>query len=330
MTQTGEQLTPKGEFNLHRDSTFAFNKNIGLSYGINLEERTKIEIVVSDPAETERATYQMVFVLKGNLRFLKKKENICFGKIGTHQHNLCKVSYNSTKLILEDRDDEVICINLSEHFLKRYLPENHYVHTHFNSGEESVMLSSVNMQLTPDISSILLRLSNSHSTNAYEQLLLESRVIELMALQMSQYEHLQLNESSVSVKKEEEERMYEARNILVNHSGEQLSLRSLAHMVGTNEFNLKRDFKAVFGMTVYKYLGQYKMEQAKAMMVSTDISIAEISKKIGYKHATHFTNAFKKYFGYLPNKIKSGRLSLLFLIEDFSAFLGNFEFGMLY
>jgi AraC-like DNA-binding protein len=329
MTQTGEQLTPKGEFNLHKDSTFAFHKNIAVSYGINLEDRKKIEIVVCNPGERDRSTYQMVFVLKGNLRFLRKKGNVCFGKIGNRQHNLCKVSYNSTKLILDDPADEVICINLTEPFLKRYLPEDHYVHTHFNSGEGTVMLSPLNMQLTPDISSILLRLSNLQSSNPYEQLLLESRVIELMALQMSQYEHLQLHESSVSIKKEEEERMYEARDILVNHNGEQLSLRSLAHMVGTNEFNLKRDFKAVFGMTVYKYLSQHKMEQAKTMIVSTDISIAEISQKIGYKHATHFTNAFKKYFGYLPNKIKSGKLSLLFFIEDYYTFLGNFEFGML-
>jgi len=54
--------------------------------------------------------------------------------------------------------------------------------------------------------------------------------------------------------------------------------------------------------------------------------VAETSKKMGYKHATHFTNAFKKYFGFLPNKIKTGKFSMLLFCEDFTAILENLNF----
>jgi len=65
------------------------------------------------------------------------------------------------------------------------------------------------------------------------------------------------------------------------------------------------------------------MEYAKSLLVENDLSIAEIADKTGYKHATHFTTAFKKYFGFLPNKIKSGKLSLLLFLEDFGLLLDN-------
>ena len=181
------------------------------------------------------------------------------------------------------------------------------------------------MYITPEMSAILQRIGHSISDKFCNQLLLESKVIELMALQITQYEELERIQTPTTLKKEELERMQQAREILIGHTGDQLSLRTLAHLVGTNEYNLKRDFKTVFGTSVYRYLSQYKMEQAKDLMINTNNTIAEISQRIGYKHATHFTSAFKKYFGYLPNKIKSGKLSLLLLIEDFSVLFENLE-----
>ena len=38
--------------------------------------------------------------------------------------------------------------------------------------------------------------------------------------------------------------------------------------------------------------------------------ITEIAEAVGYKHATHFTNAFKKFFGYLPQSLKAAKVSL--------------------
>ena len=100
-------------------------------------------------------------------------------------------------------------------------------------------------------------------------------------------------------------------------------------MVGTNEYDLKRDFKVVFGNTVYGYLKQYRMEQAKSMLIENDATVAEISLKVGYKHATHFTSAFKKHYGYLPNKLRTSKLLLLMLMQDFVKFFEVLDFWTL-
>ncbi|MNL45156.1 Regulatory protein PchR [compost metagenome] len=133
-------------------------------------------------------------------------------------------------------------------------------------------------------------------------------MIELLVLQLSQFEQAESDEPMNRLTKEDLDKMHEVKEILIANIDSQFSLRTLAHMVGTNEFNLKKNFKAAFGTTVYGYFNQYKMEQAKVMLLEGDSKISEVSSKIGYKHATHFTSAFKKYFGYLPTRIKMSLL----------------------
>jgi AraC-like DNA-binding protein len=331
MTPSGEQLTLKGEFNHYQENAFSFNRAVAVSYGINLEDRGKVEITLNNIEGGSLECYQMIFVLKGKLSILGRGINGSINEIGSQQHNLCRISSNASRLVINSPGDEVVCINLSNVFFNRYLTEKHPVKKHFSNQEAdgAIMLSTDSMYITSEMNAILQRIGNLSSDGFCDQLLLESKVIELMALQISQYEQLESRETVTLLKKEELERMQQARDILIDHTGEQLSLRALAHLVGTNEYNLKRDFKTVFGTSVYRYLSQYKMEQAKDLMMKTDITIAEISQRIGYKHATHFTSAFKKYFGYLPNKIKSAKLSLLLLIEDFSMLLENLELFIL-
>jgi len=331
MTPSGEQLTLKGEFNHYQENTFSLNNRMAISYGINLEDKEKVEITLGNIEGRYSNCYQMVFVLKGTLSLHDRRFNTTIGEISTQQHNFCRLSTKSVKLVMSEHDDEIVCINISEEFLSRYLTEEHPLKKHFSNQKpfRTMILTNRSMYITPEMSAILQRIDHSSSGKLCNQLLLESKVIELMALQISQYEELERIQITTPLKKEELERMQQAREILIGHTGEQLSLRTLAHLVGTNEYNLKRDFKTVFGTTVYRYLSQYKMEQAKDLMITTDNTIAEISQRIGYKHATHFTSAFKKYFGYLPNKIKSGKLSLLLLIEDFSILFENLEIFMI-
>ncbi|RQO65514.1 hypothetical protein DBR40_23475 [Pedobacter sp. KBW01] len=326
MTQSGEELTLKGEYKHDIESVFSFNKAIAFSYIMDVADRKKIEIRMSHPDDEQLEVFQMIFVLKGNVT-VHTSDAPDKVNISVHQHNLCRVAIQSVRMVMSDSSDEVVCINLSAAFLNRYVPVNHPAHRRLmavRTGKEApVILSPVNLSVTPEIGTILQRLSDAAQSNFCDQLLLESKVIELLALQLGQFEQLQSSIGTPKLKTEELERMQEAREILIHHVGEKLSLRTLAHLVGTNEFNLKRDFKTVFGNTVYGYLNQFKMEKARSILLAKDITIAEIAKKVGYKHATHFTSAFKKYFGYLPNKIKAGKLSLLIFMEDIIVLFDN-------
>lgn len=311
MTHKGEQMTVKGEY---QEYQYQSKKDLLVSYSKDFPSLDLSEIPLFQNYKTGNLIFQMVFVVKGSFKWGIKDRQESFATLENQQHNLMLI--DPISLIMESpvaEDHEIIFIRLSNSFLSRYLPEEHPAHQQLFNGvrhDKPALFSDQNMHMTPEMNAILNSIANSPHTGFCERLFLESKVIELLALQVSQFELLQKQDVSPQLKKDELDKVHEVREILINNIDSQFSLRTLAHMVGTNEFNLKKHFKTVFGTTVYGYLTQYKMEQAKAMLIQGDLRISEVSGKMGYKHATHFSSAFKRYFGYLPNKIKM--LPLLF------------------
>jgi AraC-like DNA-binding protein len=78
------------------------------------------------------------------------------------------------------------------------------------------------------------------------------------------------------------------------------SLAILARQVGLNECSLKRGFRQAFGTTVFGYLHNYRLEQAKQMLESGTWKVGEAAKIVGYKDLTAFGRAFRQKFGILP------------------------------
>lgn len=96
------------------------------------------------------------------------------------------------------------------------------------------------------------------------------------------------------------QRMLEAQRILDQCWQDPPSIALLAQQVGTNAYYLKKHFKRAFGTTVYTYIMQIRMEKALKLLESKEKRVSEIAHIVGYKHAAHFTTAFKKHFGVVP------------------------------
>ncbi|WP_162618524.1 helix-turn-helix domain-containing protein [Pedobacter yulinensis] len=96
------------------------------------------------------------------------------------------------------------------------------------------------------------------------------------------------------------EKLWQARLHMEQHLQAPPSLFELARLIGLNDYKLKRDFKKLFGTTVFGYLYEKRMEKAKALLEQERLPVGEIAYLVGYKNPQHFTAAFKKKFGCLP------------------------------
>ena len=324
MTQSGELITHKGETTT---GTFGLNGTASIHYSDDATSFNGVKEALNSAFGTRKL--QMIFLLKGDLYgYMPGCKKACI-KLTAQQHNILWINEN-LRLQVKPEAHNLILISIDPSFLSRYVPEDHIGFRNLTRGTEQAepaVFSDHNLYVTSEISAILNALKTSTHTGFCQKLFLESKILELLVLQLSQFEQFKNYVPTRELKQDELDKMYEVKNILTSDMHEQFSLRSLAHMIGTNEFNLKRNFKLAFGTTVFGYLNEYKMTRAKRLLIEKDITIAEVSEKMGYKYATHFSNAFKKYFGYLPNKIKSGKLSLLLFIEDASVIFE--ELGML-
>ncbi|NDJ17070.1 helix-turn-helix transcriptional regulator [Myxacorys almedinensis] len=134
-----------------------------------------------------------------------------------------------------------------------------------------------------------------------KRMYLESKVLELMSLLITQQIEIQTGEPQISLLRPDQiERLHYAKEILLHQLQNPPTLMQLARKVGLNECTLKRGFREVFGKTVYGYLRDYRMEQARSLLEAGDMNITEIARAIGFRDRSPFALAFRKHFGVNP------------------------------
>ncbi|TKB99114.1 helix-turn-helix domain-containing protein [Pedobacter cryophilus] len=243
----------------------------------------------------------MQFCLEGNcecqLDFLKQKVKILDG-----EHNIFCLPTDEVFHFSNSANFNSITIYLDHLFLLKYIPVNHFLIEKMESAQSNSLYDR-NLAIKPKMQSVLNDIINCEFDGHLRKLYLQAKIIELFSLQLSQYEKSE-DDDKVHLKESDREKMLLVKNLISNNFEESYSLSHLARLVGTNEQYLKKHFKIMFGQTVFGYILSCKMEKAKQMLLTGEYKIVEIAAFVGYKHATHFTTAFKKFFGYPPQKIK--------------------------
>lgn len=91
-----------------------------------------------------------------------------------------------------------------------------------------------------------------------------------------------------------------ARQILLQHIGEPLTIRELSRKAAINECYLKKGFKEMYGTTIFDFFQSQRMEHAKYLLYEKGNTVTEVSASLGYSSISHFSTAFKKHTGLKP------------------------------
>ncbi len=84
------------------------------------------------------------------------------------------------------------------------------------------------------------------------------------------------------------------------HSGERITLSSVAKEFLYNPSYFSRMFKNYFGMTFSEYVGRERIEKAGKMLRESDMSVSEIAAEAGFSNMNMFYKKFREYKGCLP------------------------------
>lgn len=129
-----------------------------------------------------------------------------------------------------------------------------------------------------------------------QALYLESKALELFALQLEYWER----PASPQLPADDVERLHHAREVLIRNAKNPPLLLELAHQVGLNDRKLKQGFRQLFGTTVFGYLQNYRMGQAKQLLEDDRLSVAAIATSVGYRNPEAFSTAFRRKFSISP------------------------------
>jgi AraC-like DNA-binding protein len=138
----------------------------------------------------------------------------------------------------------------------------------------------------------------------YKKAYLRAKCIELLALQAAAFEQGKEQKYIYCKTEYDKERILFAREYLLQNYDLPPTLPELARMAGINEFKLKKGFKELFGDTVFGYLHEYKMDLAKRELGQGEKTASQLAYDLGYSSLQHFSNVFKRHFGYPPSHFK--------------------------
>ena len=256
--------------------------------------------------DVEEEVIQLDFVLRGDSQALTsvKASSQCFS---AGQHNICYIprSESSYEYYTTDLPHDFSVVIMPKDIYFRLLPPGSALHRQFVkqiSQQKAAFMTAKNPPITAAMDWLIRDVRTSQRTGSLKRLFIESRITELLLLQLEQ---MQVIPSAVlPTKRADRGKLHEARELLDAHYPASPTIVELAKLVGLNEFTLKRGFKAQFGTTILGYVTQRRMDDARRFLLESEKSISEISYWVGYKNPAHFTVAFKQYFGVLPSSIR--------------------------
>lgn len=161
---------------------------------------------------------------------------------------------------------------------------------------------------TPAMQLVLRQILLCPYGDVVRRVYLQAKSLELMALILSQDVEAQKGRRSpLPLKPDHLDRIHRAREILLKNLDQPLSLLELAKQVGLNDYSLKSGFKQVFGKTVFSYLHDYRMEQARFLLLAGEMKISEVRQAIGFADPRYFAAAFRKKYGITPRDYRAAK-----------------------
>ncbi len=97
------------------------------------------------------------------------------------------------------------------------------------------------------------------------------------------------------------ERVVRAREYLDEHLSEDVSLSTLAREVALSPFHLSRLFRQEVGESPHRYLVRRRLDRAARLLISTPLTVTQVSDRVGFGSPAHFAQSFRRRFGVPPS-----------------------------
>ncbi|KXX71243.1 AraC family transcriptional regulator [Flammeovirga sp. SJP92] len=101
-------------------------------------------------------------------------------------------------------------------------------------------------------------------------------------------------------------RMIQLETALTKNVGKLPYIPELCAQFGISESKLQKDFKQMYGTTVYKYFQNFRLETTKQLLLETGKSMTQIALDCGFSSLKKFSTAFKEKYGVSPSGFRKG------------------------
>lgn len=106
---------------------------------------------------------------------------------------------------------------------------------------------------------------------------------------------------STDVTAVEDVHVAKAARFIREHACVGISVSDVVSAVPVGRRLLEKRFRALLGRTLRQEITRVQMQRVKELLVGTDLSLAEIAERAGFRHVEYLTFVFKREFGTSPS-----------------------------
>lgn len=165
-------------------------------------------------------------------------------------------------------------------------------------------------KVTKSVEAILHQILRCNYIDNLKSLYLEGKILELAAAFANE---VILEKDLAAVRRElslsDNAALSRIRRIIEENVTEPLTIAGLAKQSFMSESKLREVFRQQYGVTIYQYILERRMEKAREYLMQQNCRVKEAASLVGYSNISHFSEAFRKKFGCTPSEyIKSNPL----------------------
>ena len=99
-------------------------------------------------------------------------------------------------------------------------------------------------------------------------------------------------------------RLERARTFIHDHYADALDLDVVARAAHYSRFHFAREFRRAFDVTPHQYVMRRRIDMARELLSTTELSVTEICLAVGYESLGSFSAAFQRAVGHSPSRYR--------------------------
>lgn len=163
-----------------------------------------------------------------------------------------------------------------------------------------------NPELHQAIKTLLLEMLDEFlCRNIHYNIAITTKIIQI-ALHLTRKKQLEndLQYEALIKRKEHTERLSECLDYINQHCNEDLTLETVAQVVGFSKFHFSRWFREFADLSFHDYLTKIRIDKAEALLLSTSLSVTEIAMEAGFQSTNTFNRLFRKHKNCAPTEYR--------------------------
>lgn len=219
---------------------------------------------------------------------------------GTLNYNNQDYLLNKGKLFIID------CMDF-QYYATRGTEVWEFIWVHFNGSESRNYVKYINKNNGPvftlaqdsEVIKLINDIFNSFKKkDNYFEVMNNRRIVQILTelILLMNSEYINVPSMNIVVSK--------AIQIIENNYKNSVSLEDVAKHVNMSKYHLSRTFKKYTGFGFHEYLTAHRINEAKVLLKSSDMTIGDIAQSVGFDSASHFIKTFKQAENITPLKFR--------------------------